>query len=60
MAVNPIPEGYRTVTPYLVVEGAANVLEFVKQAFGAEEKVPHGRRRTERSAMRRRRSATRS
>ena len=38
MAVNPIPEGYRTVTPYLVVEGAANVLEFVKQAFGAEEK----------------------
>jgi PhnB protein len=38
MAVNPIPEGYRTVTPYLVVEGAANVLDFVKQAFGAEEK----------------------
>jgi PhnB protein len=38
MGVNPIPEGYRTVTPYLVVEGAANVLEFVKQAFGAEEK----------------------
>ena len=39
MGVNPIPEGYSTVTPYLVVEGAANVLEFVKQAFGAEEKV---------------------
>ena len=38
MAVNPIPEGYRTVTPYLVVEGAATVLEFAKQAFGAEEK----------------------
>ena len=38
MGVNPIPEGYRTVTPYLVVDGAANVLEFVKQAFGAEEK----------------------
>jgi PhnB protein len=38
MAVNPIPEGYRTVTPYLVVESATNVLEFVKQAFGAEEK----------------------
>src|SRR5688572_4856736 len=38
MAVNPIPKGYRTVTPYLVVEGAANVLDFVKQAFGAEEK----------------------
>jgi PhnB protein len=39
MGVNPIPEGYRTVTPYLVVEGATSVLEFVKQAFGAEEKV---------------------
>jgi PhnB protein len=38
MGVNPIPEGYRTVTPYLVVEGAATVLDFVKQAFGAEEK----------------------
>jgi uncharacterized glyoxalase superfamily protein PhnB len=38
MAVNPIPEGYRTVTPYLVVDGATNVLDFVKQAFGAEEK----------------------
>ncbi len=37
MSVNPIPDGYRTVTPYLVVEGAATVLEFVKQAFGAEE-----------------------
>ena len=39
MGVNPIPEGYRTVTPYLVVEGAANVLDFVKEAFGAEEKL---------------------
>jgi uncharacterized glyoxalase superfamily protein PhnB len=38
MAVNPIPEGHRTVTPYLVVDGATNVLDFVRQAFGAEEK----------------------
>ena len=38
MAVNPIPEGYRPVTPYLVVDGATTVLDFVKQAFGAEEK----------------------
>ena len=37
MGVNPIPEGYHTVTPYLVVEGAATVLDFVKEAFGAEE-----------------------
>ncbi len=38
MAVDPIPEGYRTVTPYLVVEGAAAVLDFVREAFGAEER----------------------
>jgi uncharacterized glyoxalase superfamily protein PhnB len=37
MAVNPIPEGYHTVTPYLVVEGAAGVIEFAKKAFGATE-----------------------
>lgn len=39
MAVRPIPEGYRSVTPYLAVEGAGKLLEFVKQAFGAEETV---------------------
>lgn len=38
MGVKPIPDGYRTVTPYLVNDGAAEVLDFVKQAFGAEEK----------------------
>jgi uncharacterized glyoxalase superfamily protein PhnB len=37
MAAKPIPEGYRTVTPYLMVDGASTVLEFVKRAFGAEE-----------------------
>src|SRR5712692_2627143 len=39
MAVNPIPNGYHTVTPYLVVDGADKLLEFVKRAFGAEETV---------------------
>jgi len=34
-----IPEGYSSVTPYLVVEDAAAVLDFVKAAFGAEETV---------------------
>jgi PhnB protein len=47
MGVNPIPEGYHTVTPYLVVEGAATVLDFVKEAFGAEERfrmdMPNGK-----------------
>ena len=39
MALKPIPDGYHTVTPYLVVEGAEKLLEYVKQAFGAEEVV---------------------
>ena len=38
MAVQPIPEGYRTVTPYLIVEGADTLLEFVTRAFGAEQR----------------------
>lgn len=37
MAVKPIPEGFRSVAPYLTVEGADRLLDFVKQAFGAEE-----------------------
>lgn len=37
MAVKPIPEGFRTVTPYLIIKGAAAALEFYKKAFGAVE-----------------------
>ncbi|MGH9033163.1 MAG: VOC family protein [Acidimicrobiia bacterium] len=37
MAVKPIPEGYHTVTPYLVVRGAADAIDFYREAFGAEE-----------------------
>ncbi len=37
MAVKPIPEGSHTVTPYLIVEDAARVIEFAKQTFGANE-----------------------
>jgi PhnB protein len=28
----PIPDGYHTVTPYLVVRGAAKTIEFLKKA----------------------------
>jgi PhnB protein len=35
--VKPIPEGYHTVTPYLVVKGAAKAIDFYKKAFGAQE-----------------------
>jgi len=37
MAVKLIPEGYHTVTPYLVVEGASKLIDFIKQAFGGQE-----------------------
>jgi uncharacterized glyoxalase superfamily protein PhnB len=35
--VAPIPEGYHTVTPYLMVRGAERAIAFYKKAFGAEE-----------------------
>ena len=35
--VKPIPEGYHTITPYLVVKGAAKAIDFYKKAFGATE-----------------------
>jgi PhnB protein len=35
--VNPIPEGFHTVTPYLCVKDAARAIEFYKKAFGATE-----------------------
>jgi PhnB protein len=37
MATKPIPDGYRTATPYLIVKGAAEAIEFYKRAFGATE-----------------------
>lgn len=49
--VKPIPDGYHTVTPYLIVEGVAGLIDFLKQAFDAVEterlpgpdgKVGHG------------------
>jgi PhnB protein len=42
----PIPEGYHSVTPYLVLDKAADAIEFYKKAFGAEEKyrLPMGER----------------
>ena len=37
MAVKPIPDGYHSVTPYLIVQGAAAAIDFYKKAFGATE-----------------------
>jgi PhnB protein len=36
-AVKPIPDGYHTVTPYLVVRDVARLIAFLRQAFGATE-----------------------
>ncbi len=41
MAVKPIPDGYHTVTPFLLVKDASKVIEFLKQAFGAVESSRH-------------------
>jgi len=35
--VKPIPEGYHTITPYLIVNDGAGAIEFYKKAFGATE-----------------------
>lgn len=36
-AVKPMREGFHSITPYLIVEGAANLIQFLEQAFGAKE-----------------------
>lgn len=35
--VKPIPDGYHSVTPYLIVDGASEAIDFYKKAFGATE-----------------------
>jgi PhnB protein len=46
MSVKAIPDGYYSLTPYLVCKGAAKAIEFYAKAFGAQEIVrmpgPHG------------------
>ena len=38
-SVKPIPDGYPTLTPYLMVRGAAQAIAFYQQAFGAHERL---------------------
>jgi PhnB protein len=44
MSVKAIPEGYHSVTPYLIVDAAAEAIRFYERAFGAEEimRLPMG------------------
>lgn len=37
MSVKPVPENFHTITPYVIVPGAAKFIEFTKKAFGAIE-----------------------
>jgi PhnB protein len=37
MSVKPIPDGYHSITPYLVISGAAKLIDFLTRAFGAKE-----------------------
>src|SRR5882757_8886378 len=47
MAVNPIPDGYPSVMPYLSVDGAAQAIDFYVSVLGAKERMrmpgPDGR-----------------
>lgn len=47
MATKSIPDGYHSVTPYLIVKGGAAAIDFYKRAFGAVEQLrmasPDGR-----------------
>jgi PhnB protein len=46
MSVSAIPEGYHSVTPYLIVDGAGEAIRFYERAFGATEvlRMPMGDR----------------
>jgi PhnB protein len=37
--VNPIPEGYPRVTPYLIVDGASDAIDFYTSVLGATERM---------------------
>lgn len=45
--VSPIPEGYHSINPYLIVNNAAAAIDFYARAFGARERMrmtgPDGR-----------------
>jgi uncharacterized glyoxalase superfamily protein PhnB len=43
----PIPDGFHTITPHLIIKGVSKAIDFYKKAFGAEEihclSTPDGR-----------------
>ena len=39
MSVRPIPEGYHSITPYLLINGAAEAIEFYRRAFARRNRL---------------------
>jgi len=39
--VRPIPDGFHTITPYLIVNDAAKAIDYYRKALGAEEVSRH-------------------
>src|SRR5215831_3255117 len=39
MSAKPVPDGYHTATPYLIISGASDAIEFYKKAFDATERM---------------------
>jgi len=42
-AVSAVPRGYHSITPYLIINNAADAIEFYKKAFGAKEVMRMGK-----------------
>jgi len=42
MSAKPIPDGVHSVSPYLLVKNGAKLIDFLQQAFGAEQIEPQG------------------
>jgi len=36
-SVKPVPDGYHTVNPYILVNGAGQLIDFIKKAFDGKE-----------------------
>lgn len=37
--MNPVPEGYHSITPYMIIQNAGDAIEFYKKVFGATESM---------------------
>ncbi|MFD7442064.1 hypothetical protein [Streptomyces sp. NPDC059909] len=37
MTVQPVPEGYTTITPWIIGHDTAGLIDYAQRAFGAEE-----------------------